>query len=127
MPTLVEHHAPVAETWPVEDGAAGQRAVQAGHHLERLTGIKHTFIISCLYLHTLLPKLYPVSRLQLPISQFPAFQPTEESLFRDTHLFVRAGHIFGTDASRAYRILYRRWYQVRRLGLGFGAHRPTGK
>ena len=83
--------------------------------------------IGCLYLHALLPKLHPVGRLQLPISQFPAFQTTEESLFRNTHLFVQGGHIFGTEASRAYRILYRRRYQVCRLGLGLGAHRPTGK
>ena len=71
---LVQHHTPVAEAWPVEDGAAGQRAVHQGHHPECLTGIEHPFLVCCHYLRTLLGQFQQVGRLQLPIGQVPALQ-----------------------------------------------------
>ena len=127
MTALVEHHAPVAEARPVEDGAASYRAVQRGHHLERLTSIEHAFLVGCHNLNTLLPQLQLVGRLQLPIFQLPAFQMAKERLWGDSYVLAQTGHLFGVDATRASRILHRCRNQVSRLNLSLSIHHPKGK
>ena len=115
IPAFVQHDAPVAETRPVQDGAADHGAVQGSQHLQGLPGIEHALRVSRLDRYPLLPDLQPVGRLDLPIGQFPALQAAPDRAFRNADLLGHPGQFIGPDTPRMHGILHRRRNDILRL------------
>ena len=72
MAALVQHDATILESGPIQNGTACNGAVQGCHHPDRLACIEHTLLVGSFNLHSSLPNLHPIGRLQLPVGQFPA-------------------------------------------------------